>query len=396
MLPQPIIPVKTKAQPSKFKISYGTVQIWPKTMALIKQALTTTQVSTGPLVPAFEQRFAELIGAKYAIATSSGTDACAVIIASLLDTGAKRGDEVIIPALTFSATANAVLMAGLTPVFVDVDPLTLNINPALIKTAINPKTRALFPVHLMGKPAPMNELFKIANKHNLELFEDACQAHGATYHDQRVGSFSTGAAFSLYAAHLICTGEGGMITTNSQEHAELYRSLRSHGRPAGQLDFDFQRVGFNSKMNELEAALGLAACDHYENIRAQRKHNLDVLTHTIGNMPGASRWLWLSTQLPHEQIGPQGCPIVVRDNAPFTRQDLVLALTAASIETKTLFGSLPTQHKAYQFLNYQPGTFPISEWVGRQGLHIGVHQELTDKDLTYITDVFRQFLAHYA
>ncbi len=164
----------------KQRIAYGAVSISKQAFGLIAQSLQSTQVSTGPHVPAFEQLFARVTGAQHAVAVSSGTDACAVLMASLLDRGAQRGDEVIVPALTFCATANAVLMAGLTPTFVDIDRATLNIDPNKIEAAITPKTKALFPVHLMGKPVPLDELYEIAQRHNLLLFEDACQAHGAS------------------------------------------------------------------------------------------------------------------------------------------------------------------------------------------------------------------------
>lgn len=384
-----------KSYNTNFRISYGTVEIWDKTVELIEEALSTRRISTGPYVSEFEQKFAEIIGAKHAIAVSSGTDACAVMMASLLDTGAKRGDEVIVPSLTFAATANAVLMAGLTPVFVDVDPVSLTLDHDKVVQAITSKTRAIFPVHLMGKPAAMQELIEIVEEYDLQLFEDACQAHGSLYRNKRIGSFTVGASFSLYAAHLICTGEGGMITTNSDWHADLYRSIRSHGRPAGQLDFDFERVGFNSKMNELEAALGIAACDYYETIRQRRKNNYDILHQRISSLPRATEWFWFPVELPHETIGPQGFPLVVRENAPFSRQEIVNVLEKAQIEWKKLFGSLATQHRAYDFLQYKMGDFPVSEWVGQQGIHVGVHQDLIEEDLEYVVSTFKKFMAQY-
>ncbi len=186
-----------------------------------------------------------------------------------------------------------------------------------------------------------------------------------------------------------------MITADNDEMADLYRSLRSHGRPPGELTFDFQRVGFNSKMDELSAALGIDQVVHYEEIRMRRKHNFDFLTNGVSALPHASDWLWIPQEAEHEVIGPQAFPFVVRDEAPFSRVDVEHALTEATIEWKTLFGSLPTQHRAYSFLGHKLGDFPESECVGRGGLHIGVHQELTEKDLHYITDTFQHFLERY-
>lgn len=380
---------------SQRRIAYGAVSVGQQAFDLVRESLQSTRVSTGPHIPRFEELFAGVVGAQHAVATSSGTDACAVLMASLLDRGAQRGDEVIVPALTFCATANAVLMAGLTPKFVDIDRATLNINPASVEAAITPRTRALFPVHLMGRPAPLDELYAIARRHDLLLFEDACQAHGASYRGRRIGSYGIGIAFSLYAAHLICTGEGGVITTDSDEMADLYRSLRSHGRPPGELTFDFQRVGFNSKLDELSAALGIDQLARYEELRRRRKYNYDFLARELSCLPHVPEWLWVPREESYEVIGPQAFPFVVHDGAPFTRVELERALTEAGIEWKTLFGSLPTQHRAYRFLGYQQGDFPESEYVGRGGLHVGVHQDLTDSDLVYIIDTFRHFLAGY-
>lgn len=377
------------------RIAYGSVTIGPKAPALIQEALRTTQVSTGGLVPAFEKAFAAIIGAKHAIAVSSGTDACLVIAASLLDRGAARGDEIIVPALTFASTANAVLMAGLMPKFVDIDRSTLNINPKNIEAAITEKTRAIFVVHLMGKPAPLKEIKTIAARHGLAVLEDACEAHGTRYYGERVGSDSYGAAFSLYAAHLICSGEGGLVTTNDDGLKDIYLSLRSHGRPAGKLVFDFQRVGFNSKMNELEAALGLAAAAEYEDILKNRKDNYDFYLKAFSALPAAAKWLGLPVEEEQEVIGPQGFPFVIKAEAPFTLNDLTRALDASGIEWKSLFGSLPTQHRAWQFLGCRPGDFPEAEYVGAHGLHIGVHNKLTASDRQYVVASISDFLARF-
>jgi dTDP-4-amino-4,6-dideoxygalactose transaminase len=380
---------------SKRKVAYGCVDIGGRAWDLLKGALDSTRVSTGPLVAEFEKRFAEAVGAKMAVAVSSGTDACLVMMASILDRGGQRGDGVIVPACTFSSTANAVLMAGLVPKFVDIDINTLNLDVNKIEEAVDAKTKAIFPVHLMGKPVDMDTVFDIAERRGLLVYEDACEAHGAEYKGKRVGSFSDGAAFSLYAAHLICTGEGGMVTTQSNEMADLYRSLRSHGRPAGKLVFDFQRIGFNSKMNELEAALGVAIVDKYEQIREERKKNLDFYISAVKLMPRAIEWIWVPTQEEHELLGPQGFPMVVRPGAPFSRDDLAVAFNEAGIEWKLMFGSLPTQHPAYKFLGYKEGDFPAAEYIGKAGLHIGIHHHLTDDDRFHVIATLLRFMEKY-
>src|SRR5580704_5377015 len=209
-----------EASKSGYKVPFGTVSITPKAKKLIDEAIERRWLTKGKYVREFEEKFASLFGVKYGIAVSSGTDADAIACAVLYDFGAKRGDEIIIPALTFVATGNAVLQAGFRPVFVDIDLETLNIDPKRIEKAITSKTRAIMPVHLMGKPAAMNKIMSIAKKYKLYVIEDAAEAHGAEYKGQKIGSIGDMACFSLYAAHIVTTIEGGMLITNNEAMAE--------------------------------------------------------------------------------------------------------------------------------------------------------------------------------
>jgi len=259
------------------KISFGTISITKKSKDLINEILDSGRVSNGKYVRKFEEEFARLLGTKEAVAVSSGTDADVLALATLYDFGAKRGDEVIIPSLSFVATGSSVLHAGFKPVFVDVEKETLNINPEKIEEKITEETRAIMPVHLVGKPADMDAINEIAKKHDLYVIEDAAEAHGAAYKGKKVGTLGDMAAYSLYLAHIISTIEGGIIVTDNSDFAEILRSLRSHGRACkckvctlnlksgycpkrmnSEEDprFNFERIGYSAKMNEVEAAIG--------------------------------------------------------------------------------------------------------------------------------------------
>jgi dTDP-4-amino-4,6-dideoxygalactose transaminase len=391
----------------KKKIPFGTITITDKAKELILEALETKRISSGRLVREFEKKFAKLYNVREAVAVSSGTDADALALAVLYDYGAKRGDEVIIPALSFVATGNAVLHAGFTPVFVDIDRKTLNINSDLIEQAITEKTRAIMPVHLMGKPADMDSINEVASRHNLFVIEDAAEAYGAEYKGKMVGSLGHMAAFSLYVAHIITTGEGGIVLTNDEDKAAILRSLRSHGRackcetcisnttsgycakrfdnPAKtDIRFVFERHGFSSKMNELEAAIGLGSLDYYDEIVQKRRKNLYAMT---GVLEKYSDYMYTIHEEEYEKIGPHAFPIILKKSAPFTRDEFVIHLEKNGIDSRNLFQSMPTQCAGFKFLGYKLGEFPESEYIADYGLHIGVHQDINNDQIEYLDRV---------
>jgi len=396
------------------RITFGTITITDKSKKLIKKALDTNRVSSGRYVLEFEKCFAQLTGIKHAVALSSGADADALALAVLYDFGARRGDEIIVPALSFVATGNAVLQAGFTPVFVDVETKTLNINPQRIEGAITKKTKAIMPVHLMGKPAEMDTINNIAKKNKLFVIEDAAEAHGAKYKSRNAGTLGDMAAFSLYVAHIISTVEGGIVVTNNSRFIEVLRSLRSHGRACkcescilnttsgycrkrfkhgknADIRFIFERIGFSAKMNELEAAIGLGNLDLYVEILKRRRANLLYL------MKGFKEFwprLFTIEEEPYEQIGPHAFPILLGKDAKFTRDQLLYFLEKNGIDARTLFQSMPTQCKGFKYLGYKLGDFPNAEYVGNNGLHIGVHQDMATEELDYVLDIIRKFLAY--
>jgi len=394
------------------KVPFGTITITDTAKRLINEALDTRRISSGKLVRQFEDQFAALLGVKEAVAVSSGTDADVLALAVLHDVGAKRGDEVIVPSLSFVATGNAVVHAGFTPVFVDIERETLNIDPAQIEAAITPRTKAIMPVHLMGKPAEMDTINAIAKKHGLLVIEDAAEAHGAMYKGKPAGSLADLGAFSTYVAHIITTGEGGMVTTDNEHFGEILRSLRSHGRnctckhcilnqgaeycakrfrgPGGEdVRFTFDRIGYSCKMNELEAAIGIGAMELYHEILRKRHDNL---IHVLERFDRFAPYLSTIREEPHETIGPHAIPIIINEGAPFSRAELTRCLEKSGIETRTLFVSMPTQCPGFAHLGYRLGQFPNAEYMGVHGIHIGVHQDVGIGEMDYVLEVLEKFL----
>jgi len=373
------------------RISFGDLVIGDIAKKNFQKVFEKNWASEGDNVREFEAKFSAKFGYKHSIATSSGTDADIVACAALYDFGAERGDEIIVPALAFVAAANSILAAGFTPKFVDVGLETLNIDPSKIEAAITKKTRAIMVVHTMGKPCDMDPILKIAKKHNLMVIEDACEAHGATYKGKLVGKIGDMGAFSFYTAHQIVCGEGGMVTTEDDKIASVVRSVKSHGRPAGSLYFDFQRIGFNSKMNDLEAALGLEGIETFDAFFAKRKSNLYKLLEMTKDL---SKYCYFLKEESYEKVSPHAFPIVLKDKK-YDRDRFYKFLEGKSIQCKTLFGSLPTQHNAFRFLKYGLGDFPVAEYIGEAGLHFGMHQYLTDDDIIYVSDVLHEYFSEF-
>jgi len=369
------------------RIDFGKLVIGDTAKRYLQAALDKNWVSEGANVREFEQKFAARFKYKHAIATSSGTDADIVSCASLYDFGANRGDEIIVPALSFVATANSILAAGFIPKFVDIKLETLNIDPAKIKEAINGNTRAIMVVHTVGKPCEMDAILEIAKAYNLKVIEDACEAHGATYKGRVVGTIGDMGTFSLYAAHMVVAGEGGMVVTDNGEIANVVRSVKSHGRPFGSIYFDFQRVGFNSRMNELTAAIGLEGMEHFDETFNKRKNNIYKLLESTKEL---ADYFYFIKEEGFEKVSPHAFPLVLRDRK-YDCSKLYQYLETRGIQCKTLFGSLPTQHQAFKFLSYQYGQFPAAEYVGENGLHFGIHQYLTEDDLLYISQTLKGY-----
>jgi len=395
------------------KIPFGTILITQGSKNSINKILDSGRVSSGKYVRQFEERFAKLIGTKEAVAVSSGTDADILALAVLHDFGAKRNDEIILPALSFVATGNAVLHARFKPVFVDIERETLNIDVKKIEEKITEKTRAILPVHLIGKPADMDAINGIAKKYNLYVIEDAAEAYGAIYKGRDIGTLGDMAAFSTYLAHMVSTVEGGVVTTNRPDFAEILRSLRSHGRACKckvctlnikggycpkrfqygeDIRFLFERIGYSSKMNELEAAVGLGNLDIYNEILGKRRKNLISLKKKFEKF---KPYLTTIKEGKDERIGPHAFPIIIQEGAPFTKKELVNFLEKNEIETRSLFSSMPTQCQGFSFLGYKLGDFPNAEYIGTNGLHIGVHQDLNEEHIDYFIETVDKFLTQY-
>jgi dTDP-4-amino-4,6-dideoxygalactose transaminase len=255
-------------------INMAKPQIGDEEKRAVMEVLDSGMIAQGPRVKAFEEAFAKMCNVKHAIATASGTTA---LHTALLAHGIGEGDEVITSAFTFIASANSILFVRARPVFVDINPATFNLNPALIEAAITPHTKAILPIHLYGLSCDMDPIMAIAKKHDLVVIEDACQSHGAEYKGRKVGSFGTG-TFSLYPTKNMTSGEGGMITTNDPVIDEKCRVIRQHGM---RKRYYHDELGYNFRMTDILAAIGLAQLKKLERFNAQRQENAKFLSENL-------------------------------------------------------------------------------------------------------------------
>lgn len=237
---------------------------------MVMQVLDSGMIASGPKTEEFEKKFAEYVGTKYAITTTSGTTALHL---SLLSLGITHKDEVIIPAFSFIATANIPLFCNATPVLCDVNPYTFNIDVEKIERLITKKTKAIMPVHLYGQSVDMRPIQEIADKHNLYVIGDACQAHGSSYKGKMVGGFGDLECFSFYPTKNMTTGEGGMVTTDNDELANLMLSIRNHGREKTKWGYEHGRLGYNYRMTDIGAAIGIEQLKKLPGFLTKRRRN---------------------------------------------------------------------------------------------------------------------------
>jgi len=394
------------------KYSLGTVNISALGKRCVNSVLKSKRLSYGPFCQEFEEKFAALHSCKAAIVCSSGTAAIHTILTALkFKYGWQDDGEVILPIVTFVATANAIIQTGLKPVFVDIDAQTYNLDPALISAKITTKTRAILPVHLFGKPAAMDQVLKIAKQHKLVVVEDCCETVDAAYQGRKVGSFGAAGAFSTNSAHILTTGIGGVITTNSLKLANLMRSLINHGRDTSYISIDdddnlsnkpleklvskrfqFNQVGFSYRLSELEAALGVAQLKTLKASLAQRQRNVNYLNQKLKPLEHL-------LQLP--VIGNSGeytymvYPLVLKLEALKPKQsnlsNLLNFLEKNQIETRPFMPIL--WQPVYDYLKLKSKNYLIGAHCTKNGFYVGCHQDLTFKDLDYFIKKLSQFFA---
>lgn len=359
-------------------ISIAHPSIGEEEKKAVLEVLNSGMIAQGPKVEELEKEFAKFIGTKYAVATSSGTTALHV---ALLALGIGPGDEVITSPFTFIASANSILYTGARPVFIDIDEKTYNLDPALIEEKITPKTKAIMPIHLYGQSADMDKISEIAKKHNLLIIEDACQAHGATHNGKKVGSLGNAGCFSFYPTKNMTTGEGGIITTDSQDVYEKSQVFRAHG---SKIKYYHEVLGFNFRLTDIGAAIGIEQLKKLPGFNLKRQENAKILTEGLKDIEGL---LTPEISVGNEHVFHQ---YTVRFSGfKKTRDEVNQILNEKEIGTGVHYPLPIHKQEVYKNLGYSD-SLPISEKVSQEVLSLPVHPFLKEEDLKEIIRVIKE------
>ncbi len=360
----------------------------------VLEVLRSGWVSQGPCVAEFERKFAEYVGAAHAVAVSSCTTALHL---AFLAAGIKPGDEVLCPSLSFIATANAIVHAGASPIFVDIDRSTYNMDPASIERSITPRTRAILVVHQIGLPSPLNEICSIAATHGLIVIEDAACAIGSEYKGRSIGSPHTSmACFSFHPRKILTTGEGGMITTADEKLAARLRKLRQHAMTVSDLarhsstqvvTESYDEVGYNYRMTDLQAAIGIVQLERLDNMLARRRQLASRYSQRL------SRLEWL---VPPFEPGDcrhnfQSYMVRLKDDAPITRDELMQELLGRGVSTRrgimAIHRELPYRHEEWN------SRLPRTNDVTDTAIILPLFYAMTEEEQDYVIDCLEQINA---
>ena len=375
-------------------IPYGTQNIEQEDIEAVISTLKSSFLSTGPKVKEFENKFAKYVGSKYAVAVSSGT---AALHCACMAMGLEKGDEVITTPLTFVATSNAILYCQATPVFVDIDLNTLNIDINKIEEKITSKTKAIIPVHFAGNPCNMKEILKLANKYNLTVIDDAAHALGAEYNGKKIGQIGDMTTFSFHPVKHITTGEGGMITTNNKELYEKLLLFRNHGitrdkdkfvntEEEGDWYYEQIDLGFNYRLTDFQSALGIVQLDKMPQNLERRREIANLYEKYLKDIS--------EIKIPYN-----------KNNQNSAWHLYIIRIIDKNIERKAVFDKLrernigvnvhylPVYYQPYyKKLGYTKGICPIAEKIYEEIITLPIHSKMTDEDVMYIIKSIKEVI----
>ncbi|MGB8772443.1 MAG: DegT/DnrJ/EryC1/StrS family aminotransferase [Candidatus Korobacteraceae bacterium] len=368
------------------RIPLAAPDICEEDIEAVTNVLRTTKLSIGPKLEEFEHAIAEYAGVSHAVAVSSGTGGLHLCVRAL---GIGEGDEVIVPSFTFIAAANVIRYERGIPVFVDVDPETLNLDPNLIETAITPRTRAILVVHTFGCPADLSAILDIAQRHHLLVIEDACEAIGAEYDGRKVGGLGEAGVFAFYPNKQITTGEGGVIVTENPEVAKLARKLRNQGRSDTADWFQHSELGYNYRISEINCALGIEQLKRVESVLARREAIAREYHQRLNGHP--------SLQLPLLSVARRRISwfvYVVRLGNPllqFHRDWILKEMASRGIECGRYFAPIHLQ-PIYQSASGYRKALPVTEWNASRSLALPFFNRIQESQIEEVCQTLKELI----
>ncbi|NPV90650.1 MAG: DegT/DnrJ/EryC1/StrS family aminotransferase [Firmicutes bacterium] len=344
----------------------------------VLKVLRSKRLALGPKMEEFENAVADYVGVKHAVAVSSGTAALHLLVRAL---GLGEGDEVLVPSFTFISSANVLLYERVKPVFVDIDPETYNLDPDDLERKITGKTRAIMAVDVFGQPVEWDEVLRIAEKHDLLVIDDSCEALGGEYKCQKLGRFGNAAAFAFYPNKQMTTGEGGMIVTDDDRLECLCRSMRNQGRGGAGAWLEHERLGYNYRMDEMSAALGLSQMRRLEAILARREWVAERYTECLRGIE------WVRPPIVRPHVRMSWFVYVICLGKGINRQEVMNHLERHGIDSRPYFSAVHLQPFYRELFGYRGGELPVTEDVSSRTLALPFYNDLTQEEIADICGI---------
>lgn len=369
------------------KVQLACPDITQREIDAVVEVMKTNVLSIGPKIEEFEKKVANFAGTKYAVAVNSGTSALHLIVKSL---NIKEGDEVITTPFTFVASVNCFLFEGATPVFVDIDPQTLNMDLDKLEEKITDKTKAIIAVDVFGQPINIKKINEIAKKHNLKVIGDSAEALGSEYNGIKAGTMCEAGVYAFYPNKQITTGEGGIIVTDSEKIAQLSRSMRSQGRPITGLWLEHERIGFNYRMSELNAALGVVQMERLDEIIEKRSRVAEKYNNRLKDVQGVTI-PFVATEVNRMSW----FVYVIRLDKNIDRNKVMEYLIDNEIGCRPYFTPVHLQPYIKEITGHKEGDFPVTESVANSAIALPFFNDITDEQIDYVVEKLKEGINLY-
>jgi perosamine synthetase len=365
----------------KRKIPLSSPDINDEDIDAVVNVLRSGRLALGPMAEEFERLMCEYIGVKHAIAVSSGTAALHLIVRAL---GIGPGDEVLVPSFTFIASVNAILYEGAIPVFVDIEPETYNLDPLDLERKITPQTKAIMVVDVFGHPAEWDEINRIAEKYGLIVIDDSCEALGAEYKGRKIGQFGNAAAFAFYPNKQITTGEGGIVVTNDGELASVIKCLRNQGRREMGAWLEHEMMGYNYRMDEMSAALGVSQLRRIEELLAKRERVAKMYLERLANVD----YVRPPTVKPYVRMSWFVFVITLAEG--LNRDEVMRKMHEMGVPTRGYFSPVHLQPYIRERFGTHEGMLPVTESIAKRTIALPFHGNMTEAEVEYVIEALKR------